>query len=49
MRSASRIALVAAAVLLIASGIWANLGASSFPEMRGAWLKHMIRGPGGVL
>jgi hypothetical protein len=49
MSYAVRVLIASLALLLLAAGIWANLSSSPLLEMRGAWVKHAMRGPAGVL
>jgi hypothetical protein len=49
MRYAVRVLITSLALVLFGSAIWANLSSSHLSEMRGAWIKHPMRGPAGVL
>ncbi len=44
MRYLGRLILVTAAIFLVGSGIWANLGKAPLPETRGAWVTQAMRG-----
>lgn len=42
MRYLARLILATAAVFLLGSGIWANLGKAPLSEMRGVWITQAI-------
>jgi len=39
-----RLVFATVAILLLGSGIWANLGKTRLPEMRGMWVTQAMRG-----
>lgn len=39
-----KVSFAATAILLISSGIWANLGKAPLAEMRGLWVTQAMRG-----
>lgn len=44
MRYLGRLMVVTAAMFLLGSGIWANLGKAPLSETRGAWVTQAMRG-----
>jgi hypothetical protein len=42
MRQFARFILATTAVLLLGSGIWANLGKAPLSQMRGVWVSQAI-------
>jgi hypothetical protein len=44
MRYVIRVLVTSAALLLLASGIWANIVKTPLSEMRGLWITQAMRG-----
>jgi hypothetical protein len=44
MRYFGRLLFATVVILLLGSGIWANLGKAPLPEMRGMWVTQAMRG-----
>jgi hypothetical protein len=44
MKRLGSVSIWASVFLLLASAVWANLGNTSFPELRGKWVTQATRG-----